>query len=73
MWRVADAHDICGAREATRDVKRFWDELTGGCTLELIRPHVELGLDHSTMGLGVWSASEDPAVFAPVHQRSDCH
>jgi hypothetical protein len=40
----------------------LWEEL-GGHKLEIVRPHVELGLDHSTMGIGVWSDTEDPAAF----------
>ena len=51
-------HDICGARPSTVGVRRFWDGLEEGHTLELVRPHTELGLDHSLMGLGVWSAHE---------------
>jgi len=61
--RFIALHDICGTRDATRDVKRIWDELAEGHRLELVRPHLELGLDHSTMGIGVWSANEDPAAF----------
>lgn len=61
--RFLAVHDICGARPQTRGVRRFWEELEDGCKLELVRPHRELGLDHSTMGIGIWSASEDPAVY----------
>ena len=53
-------HDICGARPATRGVGDFWRDLRGGRKLEIIRPHHELGLDHSLMGIGIWSATEAP-------------
>jgi hypothetical protein len=61
--RFVAIHDICGARRATRDVRRFWRELGDGHAAEIIRPHVELGLDHSMMGIGIWSATEDPGLF----------
>jgi hypothetical protein len=54
-------HDICGARRSTQGVKRFWEALDQGYRLELVRPHRELGLEGSLMGIGVWSAGEDPA------------
>lgn len=46
-------HDISGRRASTEGVKRFWDEL-GGNKVEIVKPHVELGLPHTTMGIGVW-------------------
>lgn len=67
--RFIAVHDICGARPATRDVKQFWDGLDAGCRLELVRPHRELGLANSTMGIGIWSASEDPRAHAPRAER----
>jgi len=51
-------HDITGHIPQTRGVKQFWDELTEGRKTEIVRPHRELGLDHSTMGIGIWSAAE---------------
>jgi hypothetical protein len=51
-------HDICGARRQTRGVRRFWEELDEGHKLEIVRPHVELGLEGPTMGIGIWSGSE---------------
>ncbi len=50
-------HDITGASRATRGVRRFWEELDEGMKVEIIRPHRELGLAVSTMGIGIWSAS----------------
>jgi hypothetical protein len=46
-------HDICGARRETAGVRRLWLELDGEKT-EIVRPHVELGLDRSLMGIGIW-------------------
>jgi hypothetical protein len=48
-------HDITGANRWTTGVKRFWDELNEGHKVEICRPHTELGLDHSIMGIGIWS------------------
>jgi hypothetical protein len=62
--RLIALHDITGATRATTGVGRFWRELKAsgeGYTLELIRPHRELDLAHSTMGIGVWSAEPLPA------------
>jgi hypothetical protein len=64
--RFIALHDICGARRSTRGVKRLWDELDHGHSLEIVRPQTELGLDHSLMGIGIWSATEDPATFDPA-------
>lgn len=49
-------HDICGANRHTRGVARFWHELDEGHKLEIVRPHLEIGSDLPTMGIGVWSA-----------------
>jgi len=46
-------HDITGDNETTVGVKRLWDELVG-IKIELVRPHKELGLTRSTMGIGLW-------------------
>lgn len=51
-------HDITGANQHTAGVRRFWEELDEGHRLEIRRPHHELGLDHSVMGIGIWSATE---------------
>lgn len=48
-------HDIIGSNRYTVGVKRFWDELKGN-KLEIVRPHKEIGVDHSTMGIGIWWA-----------------
>lgn len=52
-------HDITGATRQTAGVGRLWRELDFGHKLEIVRPHVELGLDHSIMGIGVWSEREE--------------
>jgi hypothetical protein len=54
-------HDICGGRRSTHGVHQVWTELEGGHRLEIVRPRRDLGLDHSPMGIGIWSGSEDPA------------
>jgi predicted O-methyltransferase YrrM len=54
--RFIALHDITGATRQTRGVGRFWRELVEGDKLEIVRPHRELGLDHSTMGIGIWCA-----------------
>ncbi len=51
-------HDITGATRQTAGVAKFWRELDRGSKREIIRPHRELGLDYSTMGIGIWSATE---------------
>ncbi|MBW2276026.1 MAG: class I SAM-dependent methyltransferase [Deltaproteobacteria bacterium] len=51
-------HDITGATRQTAGVGRFWRELDFGHKLEIVRPHVELGFDHSIMGIGIWSETE---------------
>ena len=48
-------HDIMGTNRWTVGVKRFWESLTEGHKQEICRPHAELGLETSTMGIGVWS------------------
>ena len=50
-------HDITGRDPWTTGVGRFWKELDVGTKREIVLPHRELGLDHSTMGIGIWSAS----------------
>lgn len=48
-------HDITGRHPTTLGVKRLWDEL-GGKKQEILRPHVELDLAETTMGIGLWAA-----------------
>jgi hypothetical protein len=58
--RFLALHDITGASRHTTGVRRLWRELSGGHRLQIVSPHRELGLDHSTMGIGVWSEREQP-------------
>jgi hypothetical protein len=58
--RLLAFHDITGASRYTTGVHRFWTALDQGHKLELLRPHRELGLDHSVMGIGVWSEHPFP-------------
>ncbi len=51
-------HDICGTRPGTAGVGRFWRGLREGRKEEILRPHTELGLPHTTMGIGIWSESD---------------
>ncbi len=46
-------HDILGAEPSTAGVARLWSELRGE-KYEIIRPHRELELGHSTMGIGLF-------------------
>jgi hypothetical protein len=48
-------HDITGANRYTTGVRRLWQELSGW-KHEICRPHAELGLDRSVMGIGIWAA-----------------
>jgi hypothetical protein len=56
-------HDIVGATPQTAGVARFWRELDVGHKAEIVRPHAELGLEQSIMGIGIWSESEVPPVL----------
>lgn len=47
-------HDIVGYHPMTDGVRRLWSELDGQ-KLEIIRPHVELGMNEPTMGIGIWT------------------
>jgi hypothetical protein len=51
-------HDITGGTRRTAGVGRFWRELDFGHKRSIARPHVELGLDYSIMGIGIWSETE---------------
>lgn len=58
--RFLALHDITGHRRATTGVAQLWRDLVAsrkGRCREIVRPHRELGLDHSTMGIGVWSSA----------------
>jgi hypothetical protein len=48
-------HDITGSNRWTRGVRRFWEELDHGHKRKIVYPHLEAGLDHATMGIGIWS------------------
>ena len=48
-------HDITGANRWTTGVRKLWNELDEGHKWEILRPHAELALDHSVMGIGIWS------------------
>jgi hypothetical protein len=52
-------HDITGANRWTTGVRRLWEELDG-MKREIIHPHTEAGIDAPTMGIGIWSETEDP-------------
>lgn len=58
--RFLALHDITGYSRWTRGVGRLWRELDHGHTLEIVHPHTELGLAHSTMGIGLWSRDPFP-------------
>jgi len=53
-------HDITGANRWTTGVRRLWNELEGK-KREIIHPHREAGIDTPTMGIGIWSLTEDPS------------
>ncbi len=48
-------HDVAGFHPSTEGVKQLWGELEGE-KVEIIRPHRELELPISTMGIGLWRA-----------------
>jgi len=62
--------DANHANRHTLGVRRFWQELEarppleagqpleGGERIEIVRPHLELGLDHSIMGIGIWCSGQ---------------
>jgi hypothetical protein len=54
--RFLALHDITGANRWTTGVRKFWSEIDHGHKIEILRPHAELGLDHSIMGIGIWTA-----------------
>ena len=58
-------HDIRGTRPGTGGVGRFWRSLRHGRKLEIVRPHAELGLDRTTMGIGIWCAAGEERTGGP--------
>ncbi|HEX7707081.1 MAG TPA: class I SAM-dependent methyltransferase [Thermoanaerobaculia bacterium] len=46
-------HDIIGYHPMTDGVRRLWNELDGDKT-EIVLPHLEIGLEEPTMGIGIW-------------------
>lgn len=52
--RYIALHDIVGGNRFTAGVKKFWAEINSGEKIEIVRPHLELELDHSLMGIGIW-------------------
>lgn len=55
--RFLALHDITGANRHTAGVARLWNEIEDGRSIALVEPHVELGLEHSMMGIGIWSSA----------------
>ncbi|NOY26672.1 MAG: class I SAM-dependent methyltransferase [Oligoflexia bacterium] len=56
--RFLALHDITGSNRHTVGVRQAWHALCGGQKQELLAPHREIGLEHSTMGIGIWSETE---------------
>ena len=54
--RFLGFHDITGANAGCDGVRQLWEEL-GGKKTSIVLPQRECGLDHSLMGIGLWSAS----------------
>ncbi len=52
-------HDIVNPHPAIQGVGKLWRELDG-YKLEIVRPHLDIGLSESTMGIGIWSQTESP-------------
>lgn len=49
-------HDIANPHPLIQGVAQLWSELEGH-KVEIVCPHTELGLEHTTMGIGIWSAA----------------
>jgi hypothetical protein len=58
--RFLALHDITGANRWTTGVRRLWSEIEGH-KRQIVHPHLEAGIDSPTMGIGIWSATEDPS------------
>lgn len=54
-------HDIATTHPGDAGVRRLWEELPGPHKLELVRP---LPVSRWRMGIGIWSATEDPRVVS---------
>lgn len=57
--RFLGFHDIANPHPLIQGVAQLWNELEG-TKVEIVRPHKELGLEHTTMGIGIWSAPTCP-------------
>ncbi len=69
--RLLAFHDITGANRYTTGVRRFWQGMKRGVCHEILRPHLELGLDHSVMGIGLWAESAPEATgWSPAQGTS---
>ena len=51
-------HDIVNPHPQIQ-VDDVWNELEGH-KVSFVEPHKEIEQDHSTMGIGIWSATEKP-------------
>ena len=54
--RFLGFHDITGGNDGCGGVRQLWEELEGSKTT-IIESQRECGLEHSLMGIGLWSAS----------------
>ncbi|MEZ4442392.1 MAG: class I SAM-dependent methyltransferase [Polyangiaceae bacterium] len=59
--RFVAFHDIAGASRHTVGVAKLWREIDHGHRAEIRRPNAALRESRPSMGIGLWSASEDPA------------
>jgi hypothetical protein len=53
--RFLGFHDILGTNRHTEGVRKLWCSLPAGRQVEICRPHREIGLEHSLMGIGIWA------------------
>jgi len=69
--RMLAFHDITGANRYTTGVRRFWQGIDAGVRHEILRPHHEIGLEHSVMGIGLWAAHPPEATgWSPARGTS---
>jgi len=59
-------HDMASDDPRCRGVVRFWRSLREGYKAEIVLPFAEPGLEGKRMGIGIWSAREDPAAYLPA-------
>lgn len=60
--RFLALHDIAGRPDLkTGGVARFWRELDEGYRHAILQPNRAIGAAEPTMGIGIWSATENPA------------